>query len=236
MPEIPALADNVLEALGAKDEWVVQDGASEDGTVECIEDLHDERIRTESRPDAGIYDAMNRAVVRASGDYILFLGADDRLRIRMDEVRPVLRDGQTVYYGDVWRNESRDRYAGPFDGAKLARINICQQAIFYPRAAFDRRRFNTRYSKQADWVFNMECFSDHTLKFEYIPLLIADYGQKGASSIGFDEAFQRDYPALLKKYFTFKQNWKPLLFSRLSAVYRSLPAISAARQKPARNL
>lgn len=232
--ELPAAAISVLAALGGGDEWVVQDGASSDGSPEIARDLNDPRVRLESRPDGGIYDAMNRAVKRAGGDYLYFLGADDRLRIRLDEVRAFLKDGQTVYYGDVWRTASRDRYAGAFDGAKLARTNICQQAIFYPRAAFAGRRFDVRYRQQADWVFNMDAFADLSLKFEHLPLLVADYAQEGASSRQMDDEFQRDYRRLLKKYFSFRERWKPSLLNTLSNLYRALPGVPPPRQTPAR--
>ena len=232
--ELPSAAASVLGALGLRDEWVVQDGASDDGSAEFLGEMRDPRVKPESRSDGGIYDAMNRAVRRASGDFVLFLGADDRLRIRMDEARPFLKDARTVYYGDVWRLATGDRYAGAFDGSRLARTNICQQAIFYPRAAFEKRKFDVRYAQQADWAFNMDCFSDSSLTFEYLPLLVADYAQGGASSTRMDGVFQREYRRLLKKYFPFRQRWRPALASALSDVYRALPGVPAPRQAPAR--
>lgn len=232
--ELPEVAESVLSAMGAADEWVVQDGASTDGSAEFLHGLRDPRIRVESRPDVGIYDAMNRAVKRMSGDFCLFLGADDRFRIRLDEMRVFLKHTNCIYYGDVWRTATGDRYAGAFDGAKLARTNICQQAIFYPKAIFAGRAFDIRYSRQADWVFNMDCFSDPSLKFEYIPVLVANYAQGGASSTHLDEVFQRDYRRLLKKHFPLRQRWRPTLVSALAAIYRALPGVPPPRQTPAR--
>lgn len=57
---------------------VVQDGASTDGSLEVLKGFGS-RIDLESSPDAGIYDAWNRACQRVSGDWTLFLGADDFL-------------------------------------------------------------------------------------------------------------------------------------------------------------
>lgn len=235
MKEWPSLVASVLPLLGRYDEWVVQDGASTDGSAEYIHALTDSRLKGESRPDGGIYSAMNRAVERASGEFILFLGADDRLRLHLDVARGFLASSRTVYYGDVWRTVSQDRYAGEFDGAKLARTNICQQAILYPKAAFARRRFDERYAQQADWVFNMDCFADPSLKFVHLDLLVADYAQGGASSLRMDEAFQRDYRKLLKKYFSFRQRWKPSFRSALSGLYRALPGVPPPCQTPARS-
>lgn len=61
-------------------EWVVADGASTDGTLRLLQEAGgDLRIRVDSRPDFGIYDALNRSVKMASGDYYLVVGADDEL-------------------------------------------------------------------------------------------------------------------------------------------------------------
>jgi len=58
-------------------EWVVQDGASRDRTAEIIAKYPDARIKFASEPDCGIYDAWNKAIHRSSGDWAVFLGADD---------------------------------------------------------------------------------------------------------------------------------------------------------------
>ncbi|MEM8824766.1 MAG: glycosyltransferase family 2 protein [Pseudomonadota bacterium] len=63
-------------------EWLIQDGASTDGTVDLLQDLVDHApadlsARLISEPDQGLYDAMNRAVAAARGRYVLFLNSDD---------------------------------------------------------------------------------------------------------------------------------------------------------------
>jgi len=235
MADLSASADSLLSALGLRDEWVIQDGDSTDGTQEYLKNRNDTRIQLESCPDAGIYDALNRAVARSAGQFLLVLGSDDRLRIHLDEVRSFLTDPYTLYYGDVWRTETNDRYAGAFDAAKLARTNICQQAIFYPRAAFKERQFDLRYAQQADWVFNMACHADDSLRFQYLDVLVADYAQQGVSSLKMDEAFQRDYRRLLKQYFPFSKRWRPVFSSLCSDMYRALPGVPAPRQTAARS-
>ena len=59
-------------------EIIVQDGASTDNTVELLK-KHLPQGNWRSEPDAGIYDAWNKALARASGDWAIFLGADDCL-------------------------------------------------------------------------------------------------------------------------------------------------------------
>lgn len=57
-------------------EWIVQDGGSKDGTLDKLRP-HADRIKLVSEPDSGVYDAWNRALDRATGDWAIFLGADD---------------------------------------------------------------------------------------------------------------------------------------------------------------
>lgn len=60
-------------------EWIVVDGASTDQTIAVIERHSDVVSRWISEPDCGFYDALNKALGMATGEYYLVLGADDRL-------------------------------------------------------------------------------------------------------------------------------------------------------------
>ncbi|MDR0826559.1 MAG: glycosyltransferase [Desulfovibrio sp.] len=60
-------------------EIVVQDGGSSDNTLALLGKARQDRIKLRSEPDGGIYDAWNRALDRACGDWGIFLGADDFL-------------------------------------------------------------------------------------------------------------------------------------------------------------
>lgn len=75
---IERLASSIFTQTYPDIEWVVQDGGSTDGTLELLEKFKN-KIRLASEPDNGVYDAWNKAVTRATGDWALFLGADDAL-------------------------------------------------------------------------------------------------------------------------------------------------------------
>lgn len=74
--------DAALDSIRAQDypaiELVVFDGGSTDGTLDRLEARRDEIDVFHSGPDAGIYDAWNKALERATGSWVLFLGSDDR--------------------------------------------------------------------------------------------------------------------------------------------------------------
>jgi glycosyltransferase involved in cell wall biosynthesis len=73
--------DSALAELGERDELVVQDCCSTDGSAEYLDRAaeRDSRIRVRHEPDAGQSDALNRALSRARGDLIGWLNADDVL-------------------------------------------------------------------------------------------------------------------------------------------------------------
>lgn len=76
---LPALIKSLQAQTDPDFEWVVADGGSTDGTLELLaEAAKTMRVRVDSRPDFGIYDALNRGVQRARGDYYVVIGADDK--------------------------------------------------------------------------------------------------------------------------------------------------------------
>ncbi|WP_448526224.1 glycosyltransferase family 2 protein [Parathermosynechococcus lividus] len=76
---LPGLIESVRQQSDRKVEWIVIDGASEDGTLDLIKGASDVITDYLSEPDFGIFHALNKGIQRASGDYYLVVGADDRL-------------------------------------------------------------------------------------------------------------------------------------------------------------
>jgi len=69
--------ESVISQTYTNAEWIVIDGASNDGCVKYIESLEIKNFRWISEPDKGIYDAMNKGIKLAQGKYINFLNAGD---------------------------------------------------------------------------------------------------------------------------------------------------------------
>jgi glycosyltransferase involved in cell wall biosynthesis len=193
---------SVIDQVYENIEFIVMDGGSTDGTLDILK-RHDSRITYwTSEPDRGIYDAMNKGARRAKGDWILFLGCDDALSADLTNVAPLLTDPSVIYYGNAYWSGRQRLYDGPFAASKLARTNICHQAVFYPRAIFEKYTFDLRYALQADWELNMRCFSDPAFRFQYIPVQIAVYNDlHGLSSVRRDFALEQDYITLMWRHF-----------------------------------
>ncbi len=199
---IEACINSVIQYASPNIQFIVIDGNSTDGTQEIIQKYAQAISHWRSEPDQGIYDAMNKGLGQATGQWILFLGCDDELAISPGQLFPCLKSANTIYYGNAYWIKSRRTYDGPFSAAKLARKNLCQQAILYPKHALTQHPFNFRYKLQADWEVNMRCFRDPNLQFEYLPLTISNYNDAtGASTLTRDLAFEADYLALLWRHF-----------------------------------
>jgi len=72
---LPMLIESLRKQSDKEFEWVVADGASDDGTLELLQSIDDLNIVISSQPDFGIYDALNRAIRDSSGKYYIVAGA-----------------------------------------------------------------------------------------------------------------------------------------------------------------
>lgn len=215
-------------------EILVQDGGSRDGTVELVEGFLQEnpdiRLKLEQEPDKGVYDAMNKGMRRASGEWLYFLGSDDELydgQAFSTVMTAVNTTGCDVIYGNAmvvgecgWAR-SDELYDGPFDLPKLLNRNICHQAILYRTELAQKvGEYNTAYVVCADWDFNMRCWARRP--FRYVNVTISKFYAGGQSSNSRpDEQFGKDFLPNLFRYFNLSL-FDPLInapdFTRFSEV------------------
>jgi glycosyltransferase involved in cell wall biosynthesis len=206
---------SVLEQAHDNVEFIVVDGGSTDGTLDLLEQYGDRIDYWVSEADRGIFDAMNKGVSLITGDYVLFLGCDDVLLGFTPDLVRRLTDPRCVYYGDVYIARGDRTFDGEFNRLKLAHTNICHQAILYPALVFEKYRYNLRYKDLADHEFNMRCWADPFLRFEYVPVVMAEYNDQGNSGVSVDHAFQEDRLDLVRRY-----------FPEIAPAYRALNAVS----------
>lgn len=170
--------------------WII-DGASTDSTIEIIKSINDKHIKYISEPDNGIYDAMNKALNKAKGDYILFLGADDILfsKETLKNIENKITDDTSIIYGNVIKLSTGTIYDGEFTKWDWTYKNICHQAILYPKCIYKKKTYNLEYKLVADWVYNLELLAE-SVNFRYIDEIVSVYNDiDGLSSTKVDKKF-----------------------------------------------
>jgi glycosyltransferase involved in cell wall biosynthesis len=180
-------------------EIVVMDGGSTDGTAAILNSNTGKLAFWKSEKDGGIYDAMNKALGHARGQWIYFIGADDTLTPAFSQMAEALEDPNAIYYGSVIK--AGRKYLGKMAPYQQAKTGINHQAIIYPARIFSARRFDTRYRISADHVFNMQCHSDNRYPFVFRDFDIALFNDTGISSLQKDPVFEKEKARLIFKHF-----------------------------------
>jgi glycosyltransferase involved in cell wall biosynthesis len=205
-PVVGVCLSSIANQTFADFEVVVRDGGSNDTTLETIagyKTVLGDRLLVTTGRDAGVYDAMNRGVAQARGEWLLFLGADDRLHAddTLARVAAFIREnlGSHLVYGDVILRGTSTRDGGTFDLDRLLfERNICHQSIFYRREVFTNLGpYNLRYPIWADWDFNIRCFMNPALVARHIDVIVADYDNTGGLSMKEDAELQKRLPVFL---------------------------------------
>ncbi len=205
--------DSVMEQSYPAVEHIIVDGASSDGTKDMAEDYkkrsdasdnwHDVRIVSE--PDRGLYDAMNKGLGLATGDYVCFLNAGDAFH-STETLTQICRNAglsaiqsagnslPAVLYGDTDLVDNNGQYIG---GRRLTPpehlswrsfrngMLVCHQA-FYARTDIARTipyDLKYRYSADVDWCIRvMKEAEKRALPLVNVHAVIADYQREGQTT------------------------------------------------------
>lgn len=198
---LESLMESLQTRINDRTEVIIIDGLSTDNTMDIVYKYNKCVSKIISEKDSGIYDAMNKGVSMASGQYILFLGADDRLLINLEDLSEFLLDDKTIYYGNVLLSPSNKIYGGKFNTAKLINMNICHQSILFPRAVFDEYQYGKDFKLMEDYALNLKLWSSKEFKFSYLEKTISVYSLMGLSSTNYDLDFKKNSFKLIFRYF-----------------------------------
>lgn len=138
---IQGCVDSVTSQKDVVTELIVIDGGSTDGTQEILEANRAAIAHWESGPDRGIYHAWNKALPRATGAWVCFLGADDRL-LGADTLKELVDAGEAAGADLVCSRVSyrgEDRVVGqPWDWSKMrAFMCVAHPGLLHRRRLFD---------------------------------------------------------------------------------------------------
>lgn len=194
-------------------EYIVIDGASTDGTLDIINRYKDRINTIVSEKDAGIYDAMNKGLALATGDYVLFLNSGDELYDN-DTIRCIVEKGKgaDIIYGetklvDEQRHiiaDRRHRAPDKFDWQSFRYgMNICHQAIYIKRSITEPYDLNYNLSADIDWIIRAAKKAKTT---QNVHNYVARYLVGGMSQKRHRQSLKERYQIFKKHYGCFN-NW-----------------------------
>jgi putative colanic acid biosynthesis glycosyltransferase len=207
---------SVWEQRWAEPELVVIDGASTDGSREWLEAQRARSATLVSEPDAGVYDAMNKGVAAAHGEWVLFLGAEDRLvgdMVLSEALNWMKKTEAGVAAGEAAYDDGR-LYKLRSHVNPVARNFVHHQAAFYRRSLFaENGGFDSTLTVMADYDFNIRLWKNR-VRFKPLPLRIAACGTRGASDAG----RWRGYAEEIRVRHRYFSSWRCWFWDALSVV------------------
>lgn len=168
-------------------EYIIIDGASDDNSVEIIIKYSNKINYWMSEPDTGIYNAMNKGIRKATGDYCLFLNSGDWL-ITPKTIDNVLKeiDGRfyDIYYSDkIKANNIIETYPDNMTINFLLNCPISHQNSLIKRSLFLEHGFyNENLRIVSDWEFFLSEIWKYKSSFSHIKTNISVFDIQGISS------------------------------------------------------
>ena len=203
-PRLQAALASVWAQLHIHPEIIVIDGGSTDGSREWLTAQRARLTTLVSEPDAGLYLAMNQGIALATGAWILFLGADDRLvgdMVLSEALNWMNKTEAGVAAGEVAYDDGRI-YKLRSNVNPCARNFVHHQGTFYRRSLFaENDAFDTSLAVMADYEFNVRLWKNR-VRFKPIPLRIAACGTGGLSDSGRWRGYREEI-AVRHRYFSF---------------------------------
>ena len=200
--------ESVMPQLDNDIEYLVIDGGSTDGSRELIDSVSDRLAYSCSEKDNGIYNAMNKGVRHAKGEYLLFLNSGDYLyeKDTLSKVLPQLK-GTDIIYGDLIyldpaTGKSReDVNPDVINADKLLTGSLPHPASFIKRQLLIDTPYNEELNIVSDWEFFVKKIMWEGCSTRRVPLFISVFVEDGVSSLSKD-AHNRERGEVIKRLFT----------------------------------
>lgn len=203
-------------------EYIIIDGGSDDGSREVIKEFTDRISYWVSEQDKGIYNAMNKGILKATGDYLIFMNSGDRFYDHnvLENVQPYLT--ADIVHGRLFYSSGRERSVylhGAPDMQHFLDNTLNHQSSFIARKLFIDTLYDEQYKIVSDWKFFMEKLILQNCSFVSIPVKVGIFEEGGISESNStldakerQEVLEQMFPPRMVKTFKrFKGKESPML-------------------------
>jgi glycosyltransferase involved in cell wall biosynthesis len=188
-PGLKKTIDSVVHQSFKNFEYIVIDGGSTDNSTDYLSEYAVHISHQVSEKDEGIYNAMNKGIKAASGDYLLFLNSGDVLASAdvLENVHHHLNGAEGIVYGDLQllKNEQITTEVSP---EKIGVYELMLSTIWHPTAFIKRDLFekyglyNENLKITADYEFFIRCIIKHKISTKHISVPITLFDLSGISN------------------------------------------------------
>lgn len=215
--------ESVVNQSYANIEYIIIDGLSSDETLDVIKSFGSKITTLITEPDSGIFDAMNKGISASTGDYIIFLNADDYFistYVINYTVKFILNETLSrydIYYGKVFIFNSQSGIGNIWNAAKASKFSIYRASLPHPATIYKKDSFekcgvfNTTYKIASDYEWFVRALIKYKLKFKRMDKIITLFNKGGVST-------KKEHAILIKKE---KERVRKTYYSFLERLYYS---------------
>lgn len=191
-------------------EFIIIDGGSTDGSRNVIEKYKDRISYWVSEPDKGVYNAMNKGIIAAKGEFVIFMNGGDYFNndLVLEEIAPMLNDQFDVYYGNNYNSKCEKhkkilKYPEKLDFSFFYYRTISHQSTFIRKTLFEEHfYYNEDYKVCSDWEFFIYTYCCKNVPYKYLDKVISVFDCNGISySSESSEIIKQKRNQTLQKYF-----------------------------------
>lgn len=180
--------ESVIHQTYCDFEYIVIDGGSTDGSADVLKEYNDQITYWVSEPDRGIYNAMNKGIAKATGDYLNFMNSGDCFYASdiLEKVANYQYDTDFIIGKDYHFNTEKQQGHASVQPPRTTMIHffmstLDHQSTFIKRELFDNSPYDENYRLVSDWIFFTEKIVKENKRVQFIPDIICRREEGGLS-------------------------------------------------------
>lgn len=190
--------ESVINQTWQEFEYIVIDGGSTDGSAEFIESQKEHFDYWVSESDKGIYNAMNKGIMKATGEYLLFLNSGDcfyKNTVLLDN-NEAIKNFDLIYFNIEFVNTKSSKiisYAQKLRFTDFYSGTLCHQSTLIKKYLFDKLGlYDENLKLVSDWKFFILALFKYNCSYAKIDAIFTTYYLDGISSNSFNQELLKE--------------------------------------------